>query len=233
MKKVMAVFGTRPEAIKMAPVVHALKARPTDFDVQVCVTGQHREMLDQVLNLFNIRPDFDLSLMRKGQDLFDVTSAVLTAMRDVYCHAKPDLVLVHGDTTSAMGASLAAFYLGIEVGHVEAGLRSGSLLAPFPEEFNRKCVSMIANWHFAPTTSSETNLLTEKVPPDKIWVTGNTVIDALIWMLAKIEEDEVRAKELAERLDVQLSLIGKPQGLHWSPDIAEKIRRGLQIFVRQ
>lgn len=197
----MLVFGTRPEAIKMAPLVHFLRAHPEQFEVTVCVTAQHREMLDQVLNLFDIVPDIDLNLMRGGQDLFDVTSGVLTKMRDVLKEGKPDVVLVHGDTTTCLATAMAAFYLQIPVGHIEAGLRTHDLFAPFPEEFNRQVAGKVATYHFAPTTLSKTNLEAERVSPDSISVTGNTVIDALHWMLRKIESDDKRSLVLTNRLN--------------------------------
>jgi UDP-N-acetylglucosamine 2-epimerase (non-hydrolysing) len=165
--KILIVFGTRPEAIKMAPLVHAFKANPA-FETIVCVTAQHRQMLDQVLNIFEITPDIDLNLMRAGQDLFDVTSAVLLGMREVLKTHQPDAVLVHGDTTTAYAAATAAFYAGIPVGHVEAGLRTHNILSPFPEEFNRQVVSKIAKWHFAPTESSRQNLLDERTPDQNV-----------------------------------------------------------------
>ena len=177
--KVLIVFGTRPEAIKMAPVVLALKAA-RGIDARVCVTAQHRQMLDQVLSLFSIEPDHDLDVMIPGQDLFDVTSSVLLGLRDVLRTERPDLVLVHGDTTTCFAASLAAFYEGVEVGHVEAGLRTGDLKAPFPEEANRSLVGRLAGLHFVPTTQARDNLLGEGADPARIWVTGNTVIDALL-----------------------------------------------------
>ena len=185
--KVLTVFGTRPEAIKMAPVVLGLK-HATGIEVQVCVTAQHREMLDQVLNLFEIKPDYDLNLMAPNQDLFDITAKVLTGMRDVLRQAKPDIVLVHGDTTTCFAASLAAFYENIKIGHVEAGLRTGNLKAPFPEEANRSLVGRLANFHFTPTPKSQKNLLNEGVAPENIIVTGNTVIDALLLVREKANQ---------------------------------------------
>lgn len=185
--KVLTVFGTRPEAIKMAPVVLALK-HAAGIEVQVCVTAQHREMLDQVLNLFEITPDYDLNLMAPNQDLFDITAKVLTGMREVLRNAKPDIVLVHGDTTTCFAASLAAFYENIKIGHVEAGLRTGNLKAPFPEEANRSLVGRLANYHFAPTPKSQKNLLNEGVAPENIIVTGNTVIDALLLVREKANQ---------------------------------------------
>ncbi len=177
--RVLSVFGTRPEAIKMAPLVLALQ-KSSDFDSQVCVTGQHREMLDQVLTLFEIIPDYDLSLMKPGQDLFDVTAAAIVGMRDVLVEAEPDIVLVHGDTTTCLSAALAAFYQHIPVAHIEAGLRTGDMNAPFPEELNRSVVAKIASQHFAPTESARQNLLDEGIADGAISVTGNTVIDALL-----------------------------------------------------
>ena len=187
MKKVMLVFGTRPEAIKMAPLYHALKAESAAFQTMVCVTAQHRQMLDQVLKVFSITPDIDLNLMKAGQDLFDVTASVLLGMRDVLREHRPDVLLVHGDTTTTMASALAAFYAGVPVGHVEAGLRTHNLMAPFPEEFNRQVAGKVTRWHFSPTTTSQNNLLAERIDPESIFVTGNTVIDALFWVLAKIE----------------------------------------------
>ena len=184
-KKIMMVFGTRPEAIKMAPLYHALKALPDVFDTQLCVTAQHR----QVLKVFDITPDIDLNLMKPGQDLFDVTASVLTGMRDVLRTHKPDALLVHGDTSTTLAAAMASFYLGVPVGHVEAGLRTHDLQAPFPEEFNRQVASKLTKWHFAPTAFSRQNLIDERVPEAAISVTGNTVIDALFWMLGRIDAD--------------------------------------------
>ncbi|MEI6837169.1 MAG: UDP-N-acetylglucosamine 2-epimerase (non-hydrolyzing), partial [Alcaligenaceae bacterium] len=185
-KKIMLVFGTRPEAIKMAPLYHALKALPGEFEAQLCVTAQHRQMLDQVLKVFEITPDIDLNLMKPGQDLFDVTAGVLHGMRDVLQTHKPDALLVHGDTSTTLAAAMAGFYLGVPVGHVEAGLRTHDLQAPFPEEFNRQVASKLTKWHFAPTDFSRQNLLDERVPETSITVTGNTVIDALFWVLNRI-----------------------------------------------
>ncbi len=190
--KVLTVFGTRPEAIKMAPVVLELQ-KHDEIESLVCVTAQHREMLDQVLNLFGIKPEYDLDLMAPNQDLFDITAKVLLGLRDVLRKAKPDVVLVHGDTTTCFAAGLAAFYEGVKVGHVEAGLRTGNLRAPFPEEANRTLVGRLADLHFAPTPKSKQNLLDEGVPEDKIVVTGNTVIDALL-----IVRDKVNSKPEAE-----------------------------------
>ena len=201
--KILIVFGTRPEAIKMAPLVHAFKANPA-FETIVCVTAQHRQMLDQVLNIFEINPDIDLNLMQAGQDLFDVTSAVLLGMRAVLKTHQPDALLVHGDTTTAYAAATAAFYAGIPVGHVEAGLRTHDIHSPFPEEFNRQVVSKIAKWHFAPTASSRQNLLDERTPDQNINVTGNTVIDALFWVLKRIENDPEKRGKLETFLNQRL-----------------------------
>lgn len=184
-KNIIVVFGTRPEAIKMAPVVHALQSRP-EIGTIVCVTAQHRQMLDQVLTLFNIAPDIDLDLMQANQDLADITSRALVGLRDSFRQTKPDAILVHGDTTTALAAAMAGFYLGIPVGHVEAGLRTHNIHSPFPEEFNRQVISKIACWHFAPTLNSQANLLAEGVNAASIHVTGNTVIDALHWTLKRI-----------------------------------------------
>jgi len=203
-KKVIFVFGTRPEAIKMGPLFHELSARSERFEVSACVTGQHREMLDQTLAAFEIEPEFDLNVMRPNQDLFDVTSAVLLGMRDVIADARPDLMLVHGDTTTTFAASVAGFYANIPVAHVEAGLRTHDLAAPFPEEFNRQVASKLATWHFAPTSQSEENLLAEGVGPERILVTGNTVIDALFWVLGRIDESGRRRGAIEELLDSQL-----------------------------
>jgi UDP-N-acetylglucosamine 2-epimerase (non-hydrolysing) len=188
MTKILVVFGTRPEAIKMAPVVKAL-SKESDLDVKVCVTAQHRQMLDQVLSLFEIEPDFDLNLMKAGQDLTDITSNVLVGMRNVFNEWKPDLVFVHGDTTTAMAASLASFYAKIPVAHVEAGLRTNNIYSPWPEEMNRRMVARIASLHFAPTDTARTNLLAEGAHPDVIHVTGNTVIDALLNVVEKVNTD--------------------------------------------
>jgi UDP-N-acetylglucosamine 2-epimerase (non-hydrolysing) len=183
--RVLSIFGTRPEAIKMAPVVLGLR-NTQGIESRVCVTAQHREMLDQVLKLFGITPDHDLDIMQQGQDLYDVTARVLVALRDVLRAEKPNLVLVQGDTTTCFAGALAAFYEGIPIGHVEAGLRTGNLRAPFPEEANRAMVSRIADYHFAPTERSHQNLLDENIPAERIWVTGNTVIDALLMVRDKV-----------------------------------------------
>lgn len=184
--RVLSIFGTRPEAIKMAPVVLALEESDA-FESSVCVTAQHRQMLDQVLELFGMRPDHDLDIMQPGQDLFDVTARSLLGLRDILRSERPDLVLVQGDTTTCFTAALAAFYERIPVGHIEAGLRTGNLAAPFPEEANRSLVSRIADWHFAPTEGSQANLLAEGIPAERIVVTGNTVIDALLMVRDKVE----------------------------------------------
>lgn len=190
MKKIMLVFGTRPEAIKMAPLVKAFQARKDEFETIVCVTGQHREMLDQVLSLFDIKPDFDLNIMKQGQDLYDVTSRVLLGMRDVFKTCVPDILFVHGDTTTSTAAALAAFYHQIPVAHVEAGLRTGNIYSPWPEEMNRLITGRIATYNLSPTKLSRENLLRENVSDSKIVVTGNTVIDALHWVTNKINNDK-------------------------------------------
>lgn len=200
MKKIMLVFGTRPEAIKMAPLVKEFEEYAEDFKTIVCVTGQHREMLDQVLQLFEIIPDYDLNIMKQGQDLYDVTSRVLLGMRDVLREVQPDVVLVHGDTTTSTAAALAAFYQQIPVGHVEAGLRTHNIYSPWPEEMNRQITGRIATYNFAPTPLSRQNLLEEKVSEQSITVTGNTVIDALYWVVDKIKRDEALSEELKAQL---------------------------------
>ena len=199
----MMAFGTRPEAIKMAPLYKALISSPEKFDVVACITAQHRQMLDQVLTVFEIAPDIDLDLMREGQDLIGVTASVLTAMRSVLARERPDIVLVHGDTATTLAVSMACFYMGVRVGHVEAGLRTYNLQSPFPEEFNRQIVSKIACAHFVPTTLSRDNLLSENVDAESIAITGNTVIDALNWILQRIESDPCRK----ERVSYQLSSV--------------------------
>lgn len=187
-KKILTVFGTRPEAIKMAPLVLALENDPR-FDARVCVTAQHREMLDQVLNLFEIQPHYDLQVMSAGQTLYDITARILVGMKSVLEDFKPDTVLVHGDTTTTFAVALAAYYQQIAVGHVEAGLRTGNIYSPWPEEANRKLTAALTQHHFAPTSSSRQNLLSEGLNPDRIVVTGNTVIDALLWVSEKIQSD--------------------------------------------
>ena len=194
MKKVMLVFGTRPEAIKMCPLVKEFQKYPTEFETIVCVTGQHREMLDQVLTIFDVKPDYDLNIMKQGQDLYDVTARVLTGMRDVFKECKPDVVLVHGDTTTSTAAALAAFYQQIPVGHVEAGLRTHNIYSPWPEEMNRQITGRIATYNFAPTPLSEHNLQEEKAQ-GQIFVTGNTVIDALHMVVSKLKSDPALAAE--------------------------------------
>lgn len=200
-KKIMLVFGTRPEAIKMAPLYHALKHLPDEFMTLACVTAQHRQMLDQVLKVFGITPDIDLNVMRQGQDLFDVTASVLLGMRGVLREHAPDALLVHGDTTTTLASAMAAFYQGVPVGHVEAGLRTHDVHAPFPEEFNRQVTTKVARWHFAPTPLSSDNLLAERVDPARITITGNTVIDALHWILARIHDDHALRDALDAGLD--------------------------------
>ena len=200
MKNVMLVFGTRPEAIKMAPLVKEFQKHPELFKTTVCVTGQHRQMLDQVLEIFNITPDYDLNIMKQGQDLYDVTARVLTGMRSVLDEARPDLVLVHGDTTTSATAALASFYKQIPVGHVEAGLRTHNIYSPWPEEMNRQITGRIASWHFAPTPLSRSNLMAEAVEEVRILVTGNTVIDALHIVVDRIRNDSGLADGLKESL---------------------------------
>ena len=200
----MLVFGTRPEAIKMAPLVKAFQAKNDEFETIVCVTGQHREMLDQVLHLFDIKPDFDLNIMKQGQDLYDITSRVLLGMRDVFKVCKPDILFVHGDTTTSTAAALAGFYQQIPVAHVEAGLRTNDIYSPWPEEMNRQITGRIATYNLSPTQLSRQNLLKENVDENKITVTGNTVIDTLHWVTAKIKSDK--------KLDDNLSLDLKSKG---------------------
>ena len=196
----MLVFGTRPEAIKMAPLIRELRRHPDRFQVQVCVTGQHREMLDQVLRLFEIIPDFDLKVMKSNQDLYDITTSILVGMRDVLQQSQPDWVMVHGDTTTSVVAALAAFYQRIPVAHVEAGLRTNNIYSPWPEEMNRQITSRIASCHFAPTPLSKQNLLNEGVSEERIVVTGNTVIDALHWVTQRIKTDGELREEIHETL---------------------------------
>ena len=204
MKIVMLVFGTRPEAIKMAPLVKEFQKQPKRVETVVCVTGQHREMLDQVLKIFDIKPDYDLNIMKQGQDLYDVTARVLTGMRDVLKEVKPDVVLVHGDTTTSTAAALAAFYQQIPVGHVEAGLRTHNIYSPWPEEMNRLLTGRLATYHFSPTPLSRNNLIKESVDDRNIIITGNTVIDALYWVVDKIKNN----KELDNELEDILSKAG-------------------------
>ena len=203
-KRVLLTFGTRPEAIKMAPLYHALKANPDEFSTLVCVSAQHRQMLDQVLRAFDIKPDIDLDLMRAGQDLFDITSSVLLGMREVLGEHRPDALLVHGDTTTTFASALAGFYADIPVGHVEAGLRTHDLRAPYPEELNRQVTSKLTRWHFAPTSTSRQNLLNERVPGGRIFVTGNTVIDAIFLVLKRLEDDHVRRSDLTAFLNARV-----------------------------
>ena len=204
MRKVLLVFGTRPEAIKMAPLVMELQKQKERIETVVCVTGQHREMLDQVLEIFDIKPDYDLNIMKRGQDLYDVTARVLTGMREVLKEIKPDIVLVHGDTTTSTAAGLAAFYQQIQVGHVEAGLRTDNIYSPWPEEMNRLLTGRLATYHFSPTPLSRNNLIKESINDRNIIVTGNTVIDALYWVVDKIKNN----KELDNELESVLSKAG-------------------------
>lgn len=208
-KKVMLVFGTRPEAIKMAPLVKAFQKHPEEVETVVCVTGQHREMLDQVLRIFNVVPDYDLNIMKSGQDLYDITSRVVLGMRDVLKESQPDVVLVHGDTTTSMAAALAAFYLQIPVGHVEAGLRTHNIYSPWPEEMNRQITGRIATFNLSPTALSRQNLLEEGVSEDKIIVTGNTVIDALHMMVERIKSDATLSANLQSELKSQGYDVGR------------------------
>ena len=200
MKTIMLVFGTRPEAIKMCPLVKEFQKYPNDFHTIVCVTGQHREMLDQVLQIFDVTPDYDLNIMKQGQDLYDVTSRVLLGMRDVLKQEQPDVVFVHGDTTTSTAAAIAAFYLQVPVAHVEAGLRTHNIYSPWPEEMNRQITSRIAAYNYAPTPLSRQNLLQENVSTDTITVTGNTVIDALYMVVDKIKNDQQLGKQLAQNI---------------------------------
>ena len=202
MKKVLLVFGTRPEAIKMAPLVKAFE-KEKNIESKVCVTAQHREMLDQVLEIFDIKPDYDLNLMKPGQDLYDITSNVLLGMKDVLSDFQPDVVLVHGDTTTTSATSLAAFYQKIKVGHVEAGLRTGDIYSPWPEEANRQITGVLANYHFSPTETSKENLLKENKDSTTVLVTGNTVIDALFLALDKIEKEKDLKEEIIEKINSQ------------------------------
>ena len=194
-KKILIVFGTRPEAIKMAPLVNTLK---NTFSIEVCVTAQHRQMLDQVLEVFDISPQLDLNIMKPGQDLFDITSNILTEMKTVISKVKPELILVHGDTTTAMTSALAGFYSGVSVGHIEAGLRTHNLKSPFPEEFNRQLVSKLSDFHFAPTQLAQQNLLNEGIDKKNIYIVGNTVIDALLFAKDKAKNIEFSEHILAD-----------------------------------
>lgn len=204
MKKILLVFGTRPEAIKMAPLVNEFKKHPDRFETRVCVTGQHREMLDQVLDLFQIIPDYDLNIMKPNQDLYDVTSRVLLGMRDVLKKEMPNVVFVHGDTTTSMAAALSAFYQQIPVAHVEAGLRTRNIYSPWPEEMNRSITGRIASFNFAPTLCSKMNLLKENVLEDSVFVTGNTVIDALQWVVNEIASNS----QLRDVIKREIKLMG-------------------------
>lgn len=201
----MLVFGTRPEAIKMAPIIHELRSQYNNFEIKVCITAQHRQMLDQVLNLFEIQPDIDLNLMRQNQDLSELTASIIIELKKTFLIHKPDMILVHGDTTTTLATAMASFYLSIPVGHVEAGLRTYDLKSPFPEEFNRQVTSKIAKWHFAPTILSQKNLLSEGISKFSISVTGNTVIDSLNWILKRIETNKFRKNNLEKILNQNLS----------------------------
>ncbi|NAR82146.1 MULTISPECIES: non-hydrolyzing UDP-N-acetylglucosamine 2-epimerase [Acinetobacter] len=209
MKRVLLVFGTRPEAIKMAPLALKLQEFSQDFETRVCVTGQHRQMLDQVLELFNLKPDFDLNLMKPGQTLSDVTSGVLKGLEQVFTEWAPDLILVHGDTATTFAASLAAYYHKIKIGHVEAGLRTGDLYSPWPEEANRQLTGVLTNYHFAPTQSSYQNLMKENVDPATVVITGNTVIDALLQVKTKVEQDQ----QLIQKFVQEFSFLDKDKKL--------------------
>ena len=213
MKRVLIVFGTRPEAIKMAPLVLAFQEHSTEVESKVCVTAQHREMLDQVLDIFDITPDYDLNIMKPGQDLYDVTSNILLGMKEVLEEYSPDVVFVHGDTTTTIATAMSAFYQKIPVAHVEAGLRTGDIYSPWPEEANRKLTSQITNYHFTPTQTSKENLLKENVAEDDIYVTGNTVIDALYWVLNKIEKDTNLKSTLSDRIKSDFTAFGNEERL--------------------
>lgn len=203
-KKIMLVFGTRPEAIKMAPIINCLKLYPDKFDLKVCVTSQHKQMLNQVLKNFSIKPDFDLNIMKRKQNLLDLTKLILTKMKNILLQNKPDIILVHGDTTTTFAVSLASFYASIPVGHIEGGLRTYNLKAPFPEEFNRQIVSKVATWHFAPTKLCKKNLLSEGFDKSSIFVVGNTVIDSLFLTLKKIGQNKLLKKKLEKFLNEKL-----------------------------
>ena len=230
--KVMLIFGTRPEAIKLAPVIKEMERRPDEFDLVVTVTAQHREMLDQVLQLFDITPDYDLDIMRSEQSAFEVTSRALLGLEPVLRQEQPDLVLVQGDTTTVMVAALAAFYLKIPIGHVEAGLRTYDKFQPFPEEMNRRLVSHIADWHFAPTVTARDNLLREGIPADRVFVTGNTVIDAL---LATVRQDYTFSDPILSRLDFdtkKVILTTTHRRENWGPPIRD-ICRAMRCIVER
>ena len=231
-KKILLVFGTRPEAIKMAPLVKTLQ-NDAAFEIKVCVTAQHRQMLDQVLTLFDIQPDFDLNLMKTGQDLYDITSGVLLGLKSVLLQWRPDAVLVHGDTSTTFAASLAAFYQRIPVGHVEAGLRTGNLYSPWPEEANRKLTTALAQWHFAPTATSRANLLKEGVSASSIYVTGNTVIDALL----QVREKMVNSLPMRQQFDQMFSFLEPQRRLvlvtgHRRENFGEGFERICQALTR-
>ncbi len=200
MKKILLTFGTRPEAIKMAPLILELNKHRDKVKTIVCVTGQHREMLDQVLSIFKIKPDYDLNIMKKGQDLYDITSKVLLGLRDILKQTQPDIVLVHGDTTTSMAAALAAYYQQIPVGHIEAGLRTYNIYSPWPEEINRQLIGRISNYNFSPTSTSSVNLINEGVSEKSIYITGNTVIDSLYWVVNKIKSDGLLNVKLKEEI---------------------------------
>lgn len=200
MKKILLTFGTRPEAIKMAPLILELNKHRDKVKTIVCVTGQHREMLDQVLSIFKIKPDYDLNIMKKGQDLYDITSKVLLGLRDILNETQPDIVLVHGDTTTSMAAALAAYYQQIPVGHIEAGLRTNNIYSPWPEEINRQLIGRISNYNFSPTSTSSVNLINEGVSEKSIYITGNTVIDSLYWVVNKIKSDGLLNVKLKEEI---------------------------------
>ena len=219
MKKILIVFGTRPEAIKMAPLVKALQKESGIFDAKVCVTAQHRQMLDQVLKIFEISPDYDLDIMKPGQDLYDVTSNVLLGMKEVISGFRPDIILVHGDTTTTLAVSLSAFYQKIPVGHVEAGLRTEDIYSPWPEEANRQLTSRLTRLHFAPTSKSRENLLAENIPDENIVVTGNTVIDALFLVLEKISSNPEKETKIVETLKNHLPFFQKPKTQNPKPKL--------------
>ena len=206
MKKILIVFGTRPEAIKMAPLVKEFQKDKVNFETKVCVTAQHRQMLDQVLDIFEIQPDYDLDIMKPGQNLYDITSNVLIGMNEILHIYSPDIVLVHGDTTTTFSASLAAFYAKVKVGHIEAGLRTNDIYSPWPEEGNRQLTGVLANYHFAPTSISQSNLLREGKNQNHIFVTGNTVIDALIYVLSRIENNQIIKQKIISNLKLQYAL---------------------------
>ena len=209
MKRILLVFGTRPEAIKMAPLVKVLQKEPEHFETKVCVTAQHRQMLDQVLEVFGIVPEYDLNIMAPNQDLFDITSRVLLGLREVFNDFRPDIVLVHGDTTTSMAASLAAFYRQIPIGHVEAGLRTYNMLSPWPEEMNRQVTDRMCSYYFAPTEKSRRNLLQENIADEKIFVTGNTVIDALLMAVNIIEENQYIKNSIIGELQAKGYTVGQ------------------------